>query len=145
MAYLTTVRYAKLHPMSKAAIWTPPEPIHHHELPCECELTIAYLRVSRVGTREEIISPDIQLSSIYENCIKSNKRVVKIVSDIDTSGRTFTARSVGSVIQDIADGVAKSVSLWKRMTALRKFLIASVVNTTMPAVHTSAGIVTTRM
>ncbi len=86
---------------------------HHHAGACDCEPTIAYIRVSRVGDRQVLISPDIQLDSIYVDCRSRGKRVVKIVSDIDKTGRTFLKRSVGQVIEYVKTGIAKSVTVWK--------------------------------
>lgn len=97
----------------KLEIWTPPPIQHHHEGLCECKRTIAYIRVSRVGNRQVLISPDIQLDAIYADCRQRGKRVVKIVPDIDKSGRTFLKRSVVRVIEDIKRGEAESVTVWK--------------------------------
>lgn len=94
-------------------IWTPPELKHHHLEPCDCEPTIAYIRVSMVGNREHMISPDIQLDAIVQDAKLKNKKIVKVVPDIDKSGRTFRRRSIDKVIADIKAGVAKSVTVWK--------------------------------
>lgn len=91
----------------------PPPPRHHHENACGCEPTIAYVRVSMVGLRETLISPDIQLAEIVQDAVRSNKRIVRVVSDINASGRTFTKRSVISVIESIRRGEARSITVWK--------------------------------
>ncbi len=93
--------------------WNPALPKHHHATGCACEPTIAYIRVSKVGDRQDLISPDIQLSSIVSDARTKNKRIVKVVSDIDKSGRTFLNRNVDEVIKAIEAGIAKSVTVWK--------------------------------
>jgi site-specific DNA recombinase len=102
--------------MAATDIWTPPnlsDIPHHHSAPCDCEETLAYLRVSKVGLRQMIVSPDIQLDGILMNCRLKNKRVVAIVADIDKSGRCFSKRSVDNVIRAIKRGEAKSVTIYK--------------------------------
>lgn len=99
---------------AKKVVWDAPIPPHHHTGPCECKNAIAYIRVSKVGDREEtLISPDLQLESIRQYCVQRNLRIVKIVSDIDKSGRTFLSRSVHNVIKDIEAKVAQVVVVWK--------------------------------
>lgn len=98
----------------KPEVWLPPARVaHHHAGACDCEPTIVYIRVSKVGDREKIISPDIQLTACIADAKYKNKRIVKVVSDINKSGRNFTRRSVGAVIEDIKSGLAKSVTVWK--------------------------------
>lgn len=91
----------------------PPPPRHHHENACGCEPTIAYVRVSMVGLRETLISPDIQLVEIIQDAVRNNKRIVRVVSDINASGRTFTKRSILGVIDAIKRGEARSITVWK--------------------------------
>lgn len=102
---------------TKADVWTPPEhiPHHHPNDDCGCEPTLAYVRVSKVGERDpqSLMSPDIQLDAAIADCARKNKRIVKVLSDIDKSGRTFRKRSVDDAITLIKTGAAKSVTLWK--------------------------------
>ncbi len=93
--------------------WSPPEVPHHHQGACGCEPTIAYIRVSRVGQRQVLVSPDTQLDAIRLNAKTKSKRIVKVVSDIDKSGREFTKRRVPEVIEDIKNGVAASVTVYR--------------------------------
>ncbi len=100
--------------MTAPVLWTPPKLIpHHHKGSCACEPTIAYIRVSRVGARDTIISPDIQLTEILNYCARKNLRVVLILCDINKSGTTFRKRSVDRAIAFIREGGAKSITLWK--------------------------------
>ncbi len=95
-------------------IWTPPEVIpHHHAGPCSCEHALAYIRVSQVGDREILISPDVQLDYCLGRAEKTNRRIVKIISDINKSGKTFRTRSVDQCIRLIERGVAGGVLVWK--------------------------------
>lgn len=74
-----------------------------------------YIRVSKVGERdpEALRSPDIQLDAAKYNCEKKNKRIVKVLVDMDKSGRDFSTRRVSEAIRLIKAGKAKSVTLWK--------------------------------
>ncbi len=100
--------------MSATEIWVPPTTVeHHHSGPCDCEPTIPYIRVSMVGSREVIIAPEVQLDAIKLDCKQKNKRIVKVVADIDKSGRNFAKRRVNECIGYIKDGVARSISVWK--------------------------------
>lgn len=93
--------------------WTPPELTHHHRGACECIPMIAYIRVSRVGDRQELISPKIQLDSIYALCQRKGYRLVAIFSDINKSGRTFRKRSVDKCLALVKEGRAQGVAVWK--------------------------------
>lgn len=86
---------------------------HHHEGPCDCELAVPYIRVSKVGTREKIISPETQLRECERCAVKNNLRLLPPVFDIDKSGRTFRKRSVDAMIADISAGKYSRVVLWK--------------------------------
>jgi site-specific DNA recombinase len=101
----------------KADVWTPPEhiPHHHDNDDCGCEPTLVYVRVSKVGERDpqSLMSPDIQLDAAIADCTRKNKRIVRVLSDIDKSGRTFRKRSVDDAIGLIKNGSVKSVTLWK--------------------------------
>lgn len=98
----------------RVTIPVPELPAHHHTEPCDCELTIAYVRISKIGEREEDIkSPQIQLDYIAADAVKKNKRIVKLYADYNKSGFTDQKRSVEAIIEDIAKGVAKSVTVWK--------------------------------
>jgi site-specific DNA recombinase len=102
---------------AKGQAWVPPEQVPHHHTndDCGCEPTLAYVRVSKVGERDpqSLMSPDIQLDACIADCLRKNKRIVKVLSDIDKSGRTFRKRSVDDAIAMLKSGIAKSVTLWK--------------------------------
>jgi len=74
-----------------------------------------YIRVSKVGERdpESLKSPEIQLEAGMADCRRKGKRIVKILSDMDSTGRDFRKRSVTKAITMIKNGRAKSVTLWK--------------------------------
>lgn len=86
---------------------------HWHPPGCDCEPAVPYVRVSKVGTRAEVISPDLQVRSM-ETYARANKiRLLEPVCDIDKSGRTFRKRSVDALITDIKQGKYRRILLWK--------------------------------
>jgi site-specific DNA recombinase len=93
--------------------WEQIVPAHHHEGACDCEPTIAYVRVSKTTNREYIISPDIQFDAINAYAVRSNKRIVKIVTDINKTGRAFAKRKIEFAIKCLQGGLAKSITVWK--------------------------------
>lgn len=86
---------------------------HWHPPGCGCEPAQPYVRVSKVGAREQIISPDLQLSAIEAFARRKDLILLPPVFDIDKSGRTFRKRSVDGIIRDIAAGAHRVVVLWK--------------------------------
>lgn len=123
MGALTLADRVKVHPMNRdadqgkrgtAAVWTPPEVIpHHHTGPCGCEPALAYVRVSQVGDREILISPDIQVDYCLKHAARTGRRIVKILSDINRSGQTFRKRSVEQCLRLIDRNTARGVIVWK--------------------------------
>lgn len=109
------LRAQRLAARNRVKVWTPPPVEHHHAGPCGCEVTIPYVRVSKVGDRQILISPDIQWREIVRHCQLHNKRIISglAFTDIDTSGRTFRRRSVEKAIALIADGTARSITVFK--------------------------------
>jgi len=99
--------------MSTPAYRIPEVPQHPHPPGCACGLAVAYLRVSKVGKRERIISPELQLDAIVAFARTNHIRIVAVVADIDKSGKTFTKRSVDKIIAQISKGTYSRVLLWK--------------------------------
>lgn len=97
----------------KIVIELPQARQHHHEEACLCPLVQPYIRVSRVGDRKFLISPEIQMRSMDEWAVKNNKRLLPPVSDINMSGRTFRKRSVDNIIEEIKIGNCTGIVLWK--------------------------------
>lgn len=91
----------------------PELPKHHHAGVCTCEPTLGYVRVSKVGGREDIKSPKIQVRHIVDDAKRNDKRIVKLVFDINKSGYTRVKRSIDEVVRDIEAGIARSVTVWK--------------------------------
>lgn len=104
--------------MTSAALKTildhdiPELPPHWHD-ECDCEPTVAYLRVSKIGKRTKIVSPTIQLNEIIADARRNKRKIVKLVFDINKSGRDFDREAFQSVIDDIKAGEYKHVSVWK--------------------------------
>lgn len=74
---------------------------------------VAYIRVSAVMGRDELISPELQRHEIDLYAKRNGLQIVDEVRDIDRSGRTFTKRRVGEVIEAIRSGEYSTVVLWK--------------------------------
>lgn len=90
----------------------PALPEHWHE-ECDCVPTLAYLRVSKVMNREKIVSPTIQLNEIIADARRKGRRIVKILIDINKSGKDFDRKAFGEAVEDIKAGVYKHISVWK--------------------------------
>lgn len=71
---------------------------------------IAYVRVSRVGDREEIRSPEIQERAIRAYCDAHGFEVVEVVVDLDSSGAKVGRKKLRAIIDRIlsreVDGIA---------------------------------------
>jgi DNA invertase Pin-like site-specific DNA recombinase len=86
---------------------------HWHPPGCACKPAVPYIRVSKVGKREKIISPKMQLDAIEAYAKANNLRLLEPVCDIDKSGRTFRRRSIGALIGRIAAGEFQQIVVWK--------------------------------
>lgn len=80
---------------------------------CDCILARPYIRVSRVGNRQYLISPEIQLRAIEEWAKRNKRRLLEPACDINKSGRTFRKRSVDKILEEIRAGEHREVVLWK--------------------------------
>ncbi len=91
----------------------PKLPTHTHPAGCACEPAAIYLRVSKVGKRSTIRSPEDQFHEANSYAERNSFRVVAIVTDIDKSGRTFRKRSVDMMINDIKAEKFRCIIFWK--------------------------------
>jgi DNA invertase Pin-like site-specific DNA recombinase len=71
---------------------------------------IGYIRVSTA--REEMISPELQRTSIEAWADRRGRRIVHWVADLDATGRNFR-RKIMRAIGHIEDGTAKEIVAWK--------------------------------
>ncbi|MFE2407010.1 recombinase family protein [Kitasatospora sp. NPDC059408] len=71
---------------------------------------IGYIRVSMA--REEMISPELQRTSIETWARRNNRRIVEWVEDLDATGRNFK-RKIIRAISYIETGAAKEIAVWK--------------------------------
>lgn len=71
---------------------------------------IGYIRVSMA--REEMISPELQEKAIRDWADRNNRRIIRIISDLDKSGRNFKRR-VQQAVQAVRDGDAREIVVWK--------------------------------
>jgi site-specific DNA recombinase len=92
----------------------PPIPVHPHPAGCACDPACAYLRVSTMMGRQEIVSWDIQLAECVTAASRKGLRIVKIVADIK-SGKTFAGRQVAEIVTEIGSPspAYRHVLLWK--------------------------------
>lgn len=80
---------------------------------CDCVPARPYIRVSRVGNRQFLISPEIQLRSMEDWAARRKRRLLEPACDINKSGRTFRKRSVDRILEEIKEGQYREVVLWK--------------------------------
>lgn len=97
----------------KIEIKLPSPAPHPCPQPCECLPTRPYIRVSRVGDRKYLISPEIQMRSMDEWAVRKKRRLLEPACDINKSGRTFRKRSVDKIIDEISNDEYHHVVLWK--------------------------------
>lgn len=75
------------------------------------KLAIVYVRVSQA--REEMCSPAQQEAACRQWAERHGVHIVKIVPDLDLSGRDFAKRKVMSIIEDVRDDRAGLVLVWR--------------------------------
>lgn len=91
----------------------PSLPDHWHPGQCACVNTIAYIRVSKVGKKTTIKSPQIQFDEIWMDAQRNNRRVTEIVFDLNKSGQDFDREAFRYVLQQIRAGKSRHISVWK--------------------------------
>ena len=73
---------------------------------------IAYVRVSK--EREEMISPELQEDAIRAACArKAGYTLLRVISDLDKSGRNFAREGVREAIREVQEGRADVVMVWR--------------------------------
>jgi DNA invertase Pin-like site-specific DNA recombinase len=72
---------------------------------------IAYVRVSTA--REDMISPELQLTAIRDHCARAGYQLVETIQDLDLSGRFWKRRQVDRAIGMIESGDADVLVVWK--------------------------------
>lgn len=87
-------------------------PAHHHDGPCGCEPSVAYIRVSSAAGRERIVSPEIQLKEIARYARDNGLRIIAIKFDLK-SGKSTKGRKIEEIVAEIKAGQYRHVSLWK--------------------------------
>lgn len=97
----------------RVVIDLPTPSAHHHSGACACPWVRPYIRVSKIGNRKFVISPEIQMRAIEDWAIRNNRRLLPPYCDINKSGRTFRKRSVDKIIEEIKNGEYREVVLWK--------------------------------
>ena len=75
---------------------------------------VAYVRVSDEGGRgEDLMSPQIQLAAIRDHCQRRGYEIVRVLEDLDLSGRFWRRRQVETAVKMIEDREAEIVCVWK--------------------------------
>ena len=72
---------------------------------------VAYVRVSML--REEAISPELQLAAIRDWCRRNGYEVVRVIEDLDLSGRFWRNRHIDDAIQMIEAGEVDVLVVWR--------------------------------
>lgn len=72
---------------------------------------IGYVRVSKA--REEMISPELQITAITDYCQRNGAALVAIITDLDTTGRNFARAGIQQAIGQVESGEANLVVVWK--------------------------------
>jgi site-specific DNA recombinase len=96
----------------RVQIVLPELPPHHHVGSCGCEPVIAYLRVSSLGGRTEIVSPQIQLDEIVADAARNNRRIIDVYFDLK-SGKETKGRKIEQIVEEITLGQYRTVAVWK--------------------------------
>jgi site-specific DNA recombinase len=93
----------------------PPLPEHWHTSACNCEPTVAYIRVSKINKKQKqrIMSPMIQFDEIERNAKMRNRKIVDIVFDLNKSGQDFDRDALNEVMDSIRSKQYRHISLWK--------------------------------
>jgi len=75
---------------------------------------IAYVRVSdERGRGDALLSPQIQLNAIREHCDRSGYDLVRVLEDVDLTGRFWKRRQVEQAVAAIEGGDADVLVVWK--------------------------------
>jgi site-specific DNA recombinase len=72
---------------------------------------VGYVRVSKA--REEMISPELQVTAITDYCQRTGAKLVEVITDLDQTGRNFARVGVQSAIELVEAGGADLVVVWK--------------------------------
>jgi site-specific DNA recombinase len=72
---------------------------------------VAYVRVSI--ERQGMISPELQMKAVSEYCQLRDYRVVRVIEDLDLSGRFWKTRQVDQAIGMLERGQADVIVVWR--------------------------------
>ncbi len=86
-------------------------PRHVRAVPAETQQAVGYIRVSTA--REEMISPELQLSAIEDYCARRGYHLARVIEDLDATGRNFIRKGVHEAIEMIEERQASVVVVWK--------------------------------
>lgn len=72
---------------------------------------LGYVRVSKA--REEMISPELQVTAITDYCERTRAVLVDVITDLDATGRNFAREGIQRLIERVEAGEANLVVVWK--------------------------------
>jgi site-specific DNA recombinase len=72
---------------------------------------IGYVRVSKA--REEMISPELQVTAIQDYCSRTGAHLVTVITDLDQTGRNFAREGIQAAISQVEAKAADLVVVWK--------------------------------
>lgn len=72
---------------------------------------VAYVRVSL--EREDMISPELQMKAVSEYCALRDYEIVRVIEDLDLSGRFWKTRPVDDAIAMLERGDAEVLVVWR--------------------------------
>ena len=81
---------------------------------------VAYIRVSK--ERDEMISPELQLTAIADHCARMGYQLVETLTDLDRTGRFWKRRQVEQAVAMIEQGRAEVLVVWKGSRVARNRL-----------------------
>jgi len=83
-------------------------------VPDQPRRAVAYIRVSDEGGRgDDLMSPQIQLASIRDHCQRRGYELVKVLEDIDLTGKFWKRRKMETAIAMLEARAAEVVVVWK--------------------------------
>src|SRR5436309_9331332 len=82
--------------------------------PRKMKVMDGYVRVSRVGGREDMMSPETQRKTIERLAKSKGVEVGEVVKELDVSGKTsIDKRELGRLVRKVEKGESDGIIVWK--------------------------------
>ena len=91
-----------------------------HAVPAIAPRAIAYVRVSK--ERDDMISPELQLTAIKDHCHRHGYELTDVIEDLDMSGRFWKRRHMEQAVAMIEQRQAEVIVVWKQSRVSRNRL-----------------------